>query len=409
MITKMMPRETRADPHSALGKRRIKVLILQISREQSPEYQVCENLAEYAPAELTEVSIVCQSGGRKGTSGQVDAANSPQYLFADFGRNLSIHPRPSRIKRAWMMAKSLLPGLWLLVRQIRAFKPDLLYVSQQRYDMLAARLLAWLFHLPLVIHLHYPVDPSLGAYTIRAVRENPYLITVSEFVRQGAIRAGARPENVKVIPNLIKPEVFTQTHSPHYLRSQFNWNNGEPVIISVGRLDRRKGHEQLLQAFQRVTLQIPNARLLICGASTERTDYGKYLLDIAQRLGIVDAICFAGHRTDISALYAGANLFSLAARDEAFGLVFLEAMASGLPVVAVRSGAVPETVIDHETALLSAPDDAEGLANNLLKLLLDPDLAHRLGEAGLARVWTHYDPHTIATAWAELLARWSVE
>jgi glycosyltransferase involved in cell wall biosynthesis len=110
---------------------------------------------------------------------------------------------------------------------------------------------------------------------------------------------------------------------------------------------------------------------------------------LARALGITSRVEFLRHLPlhELMAEYRNASLFALPSEQEGFGIVFLEAMASCLPVVAVRAGAVPEVVADGETALLVDPGDEPALVNALERLLRDPALRARLGSAGRERVF----------------------
>jgi glycosyltransferase involved in cell wall biosynthesis len=95
--------------------------------------------------------------------------------------------------------------------------------------------------------------------------------------------------------------------------------------------------------------------------------------------------------------YRAADIFCLPSLQEGFGIAFLEAMASGLPIVACRSAAVPEVVPDGEAGLLVPPDDPKALARALIRLLSDPLLRRRMGEAGMRKAREH--------AWEEIARR----
>jgi glycosyltransferase involved in cell wall biosynthesis len=138
--------------------------------------------------------------------------------------------------------------------------------------------------------------------------------------------------------------------------------------------------DTLLRAFALVTA---DAVLRIVGTGPER----ERLERLAQTLGITDRVHFLGHLTfaALVAEYRNATLFALTTEQEGFGIVFLEAMASSLPILATRVAAVPEVVLDRVTALLANPGDEPALAQILVTLLDDAFLRERLGNAGRAR------------------------
>jgi glycosyltransferase involved in cell wall biosynthesis len=176
------------------------------------------------------------------------------------------------------------------------------------------------------------------------------------------------------------------------------------VVVAAGRLDPSKGHLLLFDAFARVVQKCPDARLLVCGWATY-PGYDTVLKQRVTHLGLDGSVVFAGTRPDMPGIYAGADVFCLPTVDDACPLVFLEAMAAGLPTVGVVSGGVPEMVVDGATGLLSAPGDASALATSLLTLLRDPSLRARLGNAGKERVQEVFAPRRAAAEWMTVLHR----
>jgi phosphatidylinositol alpha-1,6-mannosyltransferase len=167
------------------------------------------------------------------------------------------------------------------------------------------------------------------------------------------------------------------------------------LVLAAARLepsDSYKGVDTLLYAWPRVLAHVPDARLTIVGAGSDRTRLER----VVAYLGIEARVQFAGYVDDqrLRRLYSTACVFALPGRvrlqprpvGEGFGLVFLEAGAAGLPVVAGRAGGAPDAVNDLGTGFLVDPDDPEAVATRIVELLEDPELARRLGDAGKARV-----------------------
>jgi glycosyltransferase involved in cell wall biosynthesis len=163
-----------------------------------------------------------------------------------------------------------------------------------------------------------------------------------------------------------------------------------PSILCVAHLYPRKDVAALLAAVAR--LEAP-AILRVAGAGPELAR----LRRLAVRLGLGDRVEFLGHVpfSRLAAEYRRARVFCLPSRQEGFGIVFLEAMAAGLPVVAARAAAVPEVVADGECGTLVPPGDPAELAQKLRRMLGDPALCDRLGEAGRRRV-ERYDAPRVA-------------
>jgi glycosyltransferase involved in cell wall biosynthesis len=154
----------------------------------------------------------------------------------------------------------------------------------------------------------------------------------------------------------------------------------------VARLYPRKRVEDVLEAAALLRTRIADIQVRIVGEGPE----GPRLQALHARLGLGDSVAFLGHVTrDALALeYSRARCFCLPTVQEGFGLVFAEAMAAGLPVVACRAAAVPELVHDGETGLLVPPRTPAALAAALERMLGDDRLRKEMGMAGRARVET---------------------
>lgn len=157
-----------------------------------------------------------------------------------------------------------------------------------------------------------------------------------------------------------------------------------PVVLSVARQYRRKDTATLLRAFARVLSAIPAAHLRIVGDGPELARSQA----LAGDLGLSDNVTFTGALESTAALaaeYSAARVFALPTLQEGFGIVWLEAMAHGLPIAAVDAGATPEVAPHDVVSLLVPPGDADRLAGQIVRLLRDDELAERLGAAGRRR------------------------
>jgi glycosyltransferase involved in cell wall biosynthesis len=381
----------------------MRVLFLHAAKESTgaPEYSVHRLYAENVDPVLVDCAFVWQDSALRRPAILRPAGRN---FFCDFGRDLSLLPRPSRAVRASMMLLRLPGALAFVSATLRAFQPALIYTSQQQHDVRLGWLISRRFHIPHVIHAHYPLGPVLGRDVLLVMRAGATLIAVSDFVRQGAIRQGVPPERVRTLWNPAPTVHIPRAANPQAIRAEFGWPPEAPLVVAAGRLDPSKGHRTLFDAFTQVHAELPAARLLVCGASTTRDHYERVLWQRVCDLGLQESVAFSGHRNDLHHILASADLFCLPTENEAFGLVFLEAMAAALPVVACRSGAVPEIVLHGETGLLSEENDAGAVAANLLALLRNRDMARRLGEAGRARCEAVFAADLLARRWAELLA-----
>jgi glycosyltransferase involved in cell wall biosynthesis len=168
-----------------------------------------------------------------------------------------------------------------------------------------------------------------------------------------------------------------------------------PYVVSVSAYKEQKGLDVLLRAFRRLTASHPELRLALCGDGHLRPELERLALD----LGIASRVDFAGPRTraEVAGLLAGARAFVLPSRFETFGIAILEALASGVPVVATRAGGIPEIVTDGHDGLLIDAEDDTALAHALDRLLGGDAMARRLADNGLRTV---RDRFTLARAGA---------
>ncbi len=176
--------------------------------------------------------------------------------------------------------------------------------------------------------------------------------------------------------------------------------------LCVANFPFKKGQDVLVHAFQTVRSRHPDVDLLFAGDGRERSRCERLAAD----LGLDKGVLFLGAvaRDEIPKLLAGCEMLVLPSRREAFGMVLLEAMAAGKPVVATRVDGIPELVSDGENGLLVNPDDPQALADAICALLEDQGLARRLGRRGkeLAR---DYSWSKIAERYVAVYAKASAE
>jgi glycosyltransferase involved in cell wall biosynthesis len=187
-----------------------------------------------------------------------------------------------------------------------------------------------------------------------------------------------------MVPNGVDAETF----SPR------NGRGGRPraVVGCIGRLCRTKGQAVLQDAFARLDPGLGPVELWFVGEDQETGGaYRKVLEDQARDLGILDRVKFLGHWDDMAPLIGEMDLVVLPSFDEGMPLVLLEAMACAVPVVATLVGGVHELVDDGADGVLVAPGDAAGLANAVSRLLDDPGLRTRMGEAGRKKATERFE------------------
>ncbi len=173
-----------------------------------------------------------------------------------------------------------------------------------------------------------------------------------------------------------------------------------PVIAAAGQLIERKGHDVLLDALPSIVARHRDLRLVLFG----RGPRAAALQQRARRLGLEANVIFAGFVGDLGALLAGFDAFVHPARSEGLGLVVLEALAAGVPVVASRAGGLVDAIEAERTGLLVPPGDPAALTAALLRLLEDAALGERLARAARERVQRRFSVPAMAGAYRRLYA-----
>jgi phosphatidylinositol alpha-1,6-mannosyltransferase len=192
---------------------------------------------------------------------------------------------------------------------------------------------------------------------------------------------------VRLTPG-VDAEVFSPDVDGSVVRKRYGLDD-RPVILCVSRLMKRKGQDSLLGSFAAVKRRIPDAALLLVGGGPDR----KRLQTLARETGYLEHVIFTGSVpwTELPSHYAAGTVFAMPCRTrrggldvEGLGIVYLEASASGLPVVAGDSGGAPDAVLEGETGFVIPNDEGAlvAIVDRLTVLLADPTMRNRLAQAG---------------------------
>lgn len=198
---------------------------------------------------------------------------------------------------------------------------------------------------------------------------------VSEQVRLAHLRAdGLDPAKTVTIYNGVDLEEIDRAP----VSEPIPGNRESPVIACVTNIRRIKGVEVFLHAVDKVRRAAPQARFLVVGGVVDRQCYSE-LLELARQLALSDTVTFFGPSTAVHSLLKGCRIFCLPSHSEGLSNALLEAMACGLPCVATEVGGTPEIIVNGRNGLLVPAGDPDALAEGILALLQDADLARRLG------------------------------
>jgi glycogen synthase len=272
------------------------------------------------------------------------------------------------------------------------------------YVGLGGMLVQAIHDLPLVVTLHSlePLRPwkadQLGTgYAVStwaerlAVERAERVIAVSAQMRADILtHFQVAPERVVVIHNGVDAEAFRRTDGREALERH---RVREPYVLFVGRISEQKGIFQLLEAARSLPEEVS---LVLCASSPDTPELAARLQAAVAGRPRVQWINAMLPVPEVVQLYSHAAVFACPSIYEPFGLINLEAMACGTPVVASRVGGIPEVVVDGETGWLVPPGDPAVLARTLRDALAHPARARRMGEAGRRRVEAHFSWDRIA-------------
>jgi glycosyltransferase involved in cell wall biosynthesis len=257
---------------------------------------------------------------------------------------------------------------------------------------LAARLAG----VPLVWHVRDILPEGRGRRLLLAAARllKPRIIAISHAV---AAQFAGSSASVTVIHNGIPLHRFTPGAPDEQLRAELGLRPGVPTVGTVGRLTPWKGHPELLEALALVRDRGVDFQAVIVGeVAFWSADYAPELRAKCSGLGLDDRVVWSGFRDDIPEVLRLCDLFALPSHDEPFGRAIVEAMAIGLPVVACRSGGVPEIVVEGETGLLVEKARPDQLAQALAQLLTEQQTATDMGAAGRRRALELFDVRRVA-------------
>ncbi len=308
--------------------------------------------------------------------------------------------------------RSLSPGeqaraLTALMRLMRAEKPDLVHAHMPIAGFLG-RLAGRLTGVPRVAYTcHGFLFNQPGPWTRRAAslglewlggRMTDVFLTVSEEEAGDARRLGLARHPMAVRNGRDPARFHPDAAARGRLRAELGVPPERLVVAVVSRLVRHKGHLELAAAMR----EVPEAELWIIG---ERllTDRGEDITAALHETGLGGRLRLFGYREDIPSLLAAADIFALPSHFEGLPMSVIEAMLTGLPVVATAIRGPREQVVDGETGFLVPPMQVAPLASALARLAAEPDLRARLGEAGRRRALDLYDERRVVGRTLDLL------
>ena len=257
------------------------------------------------------------------------------------------------------------------LRQAQRERPDLLISMHLHFSPLA-----------LAIHESLGTPYVLMAYGIEAWRNNnifhqkalrkaDLVLAISRYTRDWLVeRGGVNPDRVQILAPTYTADQFSIHAKPERLLQKYNLTAQTPVILTICRLaedEQYKGYDQIIKAMPQILSEVPNAHYLLCGKGPDRSRIEKLIAEV----GVQDAVTLAGFVPDeeLSDYYNLCDLFAMPSKAEGFGIVYLEALACGKPVLAGNKDGSRDALADGELGILVDPDDVGEIAREVIQVL----------------------------------------
>lgn len=391
-----------------------RVLFLQSSLRFAADAQVHAALMRHLPQHGVEVHVAYDPGPATNPSeASVVFAAMPgvHHLTTGFGPRERPRGLRGAARFAFLDAPATIGQLARLVRYARREGITAVHATEKAREALFAWTVARLSGAAVVIHLHVKVEAWFSAPTKWVMRRAECLLAISEFVAGSAVATGYDADRVRVALNALAPQDGDESFdgdrptAAAAVRAELGVEPPTAIVSIVARMNPWKGHAQLFEAVASLPGRGDGVVVVVAGVDDgSESELRAEVVD----LGLADRVRFIGFDPNVRRIMLASDVYAMPSFEEPFGLVYLEAMAAGTPVVALRTGGTPEVVVDGVTGLLSEPGDAAALAANLGRLLGDRDLAGRMGAAGRERVAAHFTQRRqaadVAAIYAELLA-----
>jgi len=286
--------------------------------------------------------------------------------------------------------------------------PDVLHIHDW-LTVLAGVSAKQLLRSPLVMTFHSTEasrssnSPSAESAMVQGLEwwgsfEATRVIAVSGWMRTEVVSIFRLPsEKVLEIPNAVDPQRFEGITDIQATRSRWGAKNEDRLITAVGRLTAQKGFDDLIRAYPMIKRSVPDSRLLLVGDGYMRSD----LEHLAEQLNVRNSTTFSGFISDgeLVAALRSSDVVVVPSRFEPFGIIALEAMAAGAPLVVSRVGGLAEIVEDSVDGIEVEPNDPSAIAAATVRVLSDRELRVRLaangGEKAKTYSWEHVAKRTV--------------
>jgi glycosyltransferase involved in cell wall biosynthesis len=205
----------------------------------------------------------------------------------------------------------------------------------------------------------------------RALQEADLILSVSNYTRERLLKEqNLDSDRIVILPNTFDPEQFKIAPKPNYLLEKYHLLPDQPIILTVARLaalERYKGYDQIIQVFPKIKTVIPDIHYILVGKGADRTRLKKLIID----LNLEDNITLTGFIADeeLNNYYNLCDVFAMPSKKEGFGIVYLEALACGKPVLGGNQDGAIDALCNGELGALVDPDNLDEITETLIEIL----------------------------------------
>ena len=287
-------------------------------------------------------------------------------------------------------------------------KPDIIHAHWSLPQGLIGIIAKRILKIPCVTSIHgsdvYGLRSTFFEALNTVVMRNSDVCTANSLATAQSARKVCGNDAITVLPMGVDTEYFVKTHDTAHLKQKFKIEG--PVILFVGRLIDWKGITYLIRALPEILRRFPTAKALIIGSGPQRSE----LIRMAGAIGVANHIIFIDEvpQADLLAFYSMADIFVLPSivnengETEGLGVVLLEAMACGLPVIGSDVGGIPDIIKNGETGLLVRQKDSQDLSKQIIRLLTDEGFRKKMVSNARNFIETQYSWEIVAQRFLEI-------
>ncbi len=285
---------------------------------------------------------------------------------------------------------------WKLSRALSRLKPDVVHAHDPHGVAMASVALSMLTNTPappLVVSRRVDFRLKRNSFSRWKYRQVNLFIASSDAIRDLLIHDGIAAGQIVTVHEGVDVERMAGIDAAN-VHEAFWLPHGAPVVGNVAALVAHKGQRHLIDAMPVVIREVPDARLVILGEGELRPQ----LEHQVKQLHLEKHVVLPGFRADVLPLIKGFDMFVMSSETEGLGTSLLDAMAAAKACIGTRVGGIPEVIDDGVTGILVPPHDPPALAGAIVGLLNDGDLRRRMGDAGRARVRSHFSVERMVEA-----------